>query len=47
MVSGTLVGLHQFPDTDAATPFNERRAGWTTSPSASRTGPSWSFGRSA
>lgn len=27
MVSGTLLGLHQFPDTDTATPFTERRAG--------------------
>ena len=27
MVSGTLVGLHQFPDTDLSTPFSERRAG--------------------
>lgn len=27
MVGGTLVGLHQFPDTDVATPFTERRAG--------------------
>jgi len=27
MVSGTLVGLHQFPDTDVATPFSERRIG--------------------
>lgn len=27
MVGGTLVGLHQFPDTDVTTPFTERRAG--------------------
>jgi catechol-2,3-dioxygenase len=27
MVGGTLVGLHQFPDTDVTTPFSERRAG--------------------
>ena len=27
MVSGTLVGLHQFPDADVATPFSERRVG--------------------
>ncbi|WP_198418558.1 VOC family protein [Cryobacterium frigoriphilum] len=27
MVSGTLVGLHQFPDSDVTTPFSERRAG--------------------
>ena len=27
MVSGTMLGLHQFPDTDAATPFSERRVG--------------------
>jgi catechol-2,3-dioxygenase len=27
MVSGTLFGLHQFPDTDTTTPFTERRAG--------------------
>jgi glyoxylase I family protein len=27
MVSGTLVGLHQFPDTDTVTPFTERRVG--------------------
>src|SRR3954451_24872865 len=27
MVSGTMVGLHQFPDPDVATPFSERRSG--------------------
>jgi glyoxylase I family protein len=27
MVNGTMLGLHQFPDTDIATPFTERRAG--------------------
>jgi catechol 2,3-dioxygenase-like lactoylglutathione lyase family enzyme len=27
LVSGTLFGLHEFPDTDAATPFTERRSG--------------------
>jgi glyoxylase I family protein len=27
MVSGTLVGLHQFPDTNVTTPFTERRTG--------------------
>jgi glyoxylase I family protein len=27
MVSGTLVGLHQFPDADVLTPFTERRVG--------------------
>jgi glyoxylase I family protein len=27
MLSGTLLGLHQFPDTDVTTPFSERRAG--------------------
>jgi catechol-2,3-dioxygenase len=27
MLGGTLFGLHQFPDTDAATPFTERRIG--------------------
>jgi len=27
MVSGTLVGLHQFPDSDVTTPFSERRPG--------------------
>ncbi|WP_104087666.1 VOC family protein [Cryobacterium sp. N19] len=27
MVSGTLVGLHQFPDSDVTTPFSERCAG--------------------
>jgi catechol 2,3-dioxygenase-like lactoylglutathione lyase family enzyme len=27
MVGGTLVGLHQFPDSDVTTPFSERRAG--------------------
>lgn len=27
MINGTLLGLHEFPDTDAATPFSERRAG--------------------
>jgi catechol-2,3-dioxygenase len=27
MINGTLLGLHQFPDTDTATPFTERRAG--------------------
>jgi catechol-2,3-dioxygenase len=27
MINGTLLGLHQFADTDAATPFTERRAG--------------------
>jgi catechol-2,3-dioxygenase len=26
-VNGTLLGLHEFPDTDIATPFTERRAG--------------------
>jgi glyoxylase I family protein len=26
-LSGTLFGLHQFPDADVATPFSERRAG--------------------
>ena len=26
-VGGTLVGLHQFPDTDPALPFSERRVG--------------------
>ena len=47
MINGTMLGLHQFPDTDTATPFTERRAGWTTLPSASPTGPSWNAGRSA
>jgi len=47
MVSGTLVGLHQFPDTDVTTPFSERRAGLDHVASASRTSPSWSVGRSA
>jgi glyoxylase I family protein len=27
MVSGTVIGLHQFPDADVTTPFNERRVG--------------------
>ena len=27
LVSGGLFGLHQFPDTDVAVPFSERRAG--------------------
>ena len=27
MINGTLLGLHQFPDTDIATPFTERRVG--------------------
>ena len=27
MINGTMLGLHQFPDTDTATPFTERRAG--------------------
>jgi catechol-2,3-dioxygenase len=27
MIDGTLLGLHQFPGTDATTPFTERRAG--------------------
>jgi len=27
VVSGTLFGLHQFPDTDVTTPFSERRVG--------------------
>jgi glyoxylase I family protein len=27
LVSGTMLGLHQFPDTDVATPFTERRVG--------------------
>lgn len=27
MLGGTLFGLHEFPDADAATPFNERRIG--------------------
>jgi catechol-2,3-dioxygenase len=27
MISGTLLGLHEFPDADVATPFSERRAG--------------------
>jgi glyoxylase I family protein len=27
MINGTLLGLHQFPDTDVTTPFTERRAG--------------------
>jgi len=27
MVSGTMLGLHQFPDTDTTTPFTERRTG--------------------
>jgi glyoxylase I family protein len=27
MVSGTLVGLHKFPDADVTTPFSERRVG--------------------
>jgi glyoxylase I family protein len=27
MASGTLFGLHQFPDTDTAVEFSERRAG--------------------
>ena len=27
MVGGTLVGLHEFPDTDVTTRFSERRAG--------------------
>ncbi len=27
MLSGTLVGLHEFPDTDVTTPFSERRVG--------------------
>jgi catechol-2,3-dioxygenase len=27
LVNGTLLGLHQFPDTNTATPFTERRAG--------------------
>jgi catechol-2,3-dioxygenase len=26
-INGTLLGLHQFPDTDVATQFTERRAG--------------------
>jgi catechol-2,3-dioxygenase len=26
-VNGTLLGLHEFPDADVATPFTERRAG--------------------
>lgn len=27
MLAGTMFGLHQFPDTDTATPFSERRVG--------------------
>jgi glyoxylase I family protein len=27
VLNGTLLGLHQFPDADVATPFSERRAG--------------------
>jgi catechol-2,3-dioxygenase len=27
MVGGTLVGLHEFPDLEDASPFNERRVG--------------------
>jgi glyoxylase I family protein len=27
LVNGTLLGLHQFPDTDVTIPFTERRAG--------------------
>jgi len=27
VVNGTMLGLHQFPDTDVAMPFTERRAG--------------------
>ena len=27
MLGRTLLGLHQFPDTDTATPFSERRVG--------------------
>jgi catechol-2,3-dioxygenase len=27
LINGTLLGLHQFPDTDVTTPFTERRAG--------------------
>jgi catechol-2,3-dioxygenase len=27
VVNGTMLGLHQFPDTDVRTPFTERRAG--------------------
>jgi glyoxylase I family protein len=27
MLNGTLLGLHQFPDTDVETPFTERRTG--------------------
>ena len=27
MINGTLLGLHQFPDTNVTTPFTERRAG--------------------
>lgn len=27
LVNGTLVGLHQFPDTDVTIPFTERRIG--------------------
>jgi len=27
IVSGTMLGLHQFPDTDVSAPFTERRAG--------------------
>jgi glyoxylase I family protein len=27
VLDGTMLGLHQFPDTDRAAPFSERRAG--------------------
>jgi glyoxylase I family protein len=27
VLNGTMLGLHQFPDTDVTTPFTERRAG--------------------
>jgi catechol-2,3-dioxygenase len=27
LINGTLLGLHQFPDTDISVPFTERRAG--------------------
>lgn len=27
LVNGTLLGLHEFPDTDRTVPFSERRAG--------------------
>jgi glyoxylase I family protein len=27
LINGTMLGLHQFPDTDVTTPFTERRVG--------------------